>query len=63
MGDQSRGVHIPETDAAGIWRSVDTTSGSGKGKEKITLSGSASKVGSQSPPSDVEASSEEIIPL
>jgi hypothetical protein len=42
---------------------VDTSSGAGKGKGKMALSGSASKMGSQSPFSDAEASSEEIAPL
>jgi hypothetical protein len=63
MGDQSRGVHIPRTDAVGGRRSADTTSGFGKGKEKIASSGCASKVGSRSASSDAEVSSEEIAPL
>jgi hypothetical protein len=50
-------------DATGGWRSADTTSGSDKGKEKIASFGSAGKVGTQSPSSDVEPSSEEVTPL
>jgi hypothetical protein len=62
-GDQFHGVHILGTDAVGSQRSADTTSGSGKGKEKISSSESASKVGSRSPSSDAEVSSEEVTPL
>jgi hypothetical protein len=62
-GDQSRGMHILGTDAAGSRRSATTAMGSGKGKERIASSGSPSKVGSLSPSSDAEVSSEEIVPL
>jgi hypothetical protein len=62
-GDQSCGVNIPGTDAAGGRRSADTTSRSSKGREKITPFGSASRVGSRSPSSDDEALSKEIAPL
>jgi hypothetical protein len=63
MGDQSHGVHIPRMDATNSWRSADTTSGSGKGKEKIVSSESASKVGSWSSSSDAKTLSKEIVPL
>jgi hypothetical protein len=63
MGDQSRGVHIPGMDATDGWRTADTTSGSGKGKEKIAPFRSTSKAGPWSPSSDAEASSEVITPL
>jgi hypothetical protein len=62
-GDQSCGVHIPRTDITGCRRSAETTSSFDKGKEKIVPSRPASKVGSWSPPSDGDASSEEIAPL
>jgi hypothetical protein len=62
-GDQSRGMHIPGTDAAGSRRSADATSGPGKRKEKVVPSGSASKGKSWSPSRDVEVSSEEIVPM
>jgi hypothetical protein len=63
MSNQSCGVHIPRMDATGGRRCADTTSGSGKGKGKIALSGLASKVGSRSPSSDAKMSFEEIDPL
>jgi hypothetical protein len=62
-GDQSRGVHIPGMVVATDWRSANTAMSSGKGKEKIAPSGSASKVGSRSPSINVEALSKEINPL
>jgi hypothetical protein len=63
MGDQSRCVHIPGTDAIGGQRSADTTSSLGKGKEKVVSSRFTSKVRSWSPSSDTKTSSEEIAPL
>jgi hypothetical protein len=61
--DQSRGVHIPGTDATGGRRGADATSGSSKGKGKIAPSGLASNVGFRSPSNDIEMSFEEIAPL
>jgi hypothetical protein len=63
MGDQSCGVQIPGTDAVGDKRSANTTSGPDKGKGKIASSGSAAKAGSRSSSSNIEALSEEIVPL
>jgi hypothetical protein len=63
MGDQSRGVHIPGTDATGSWRSANATSGPDKGKEKVASSEAASKARSWSLSSDTKTSSEEIAPL
>jgi hypothetical protein len=62
MGDQSRGVHIPETGVAGSWRSADITLGPSKGKEKATPSRSTSKARSWSTPSDTEMSPEDTVP-
>jgi hypothetical protein len=62
-GNKSRGVHILGTDVASSRRSADAASGLDKRKEKVAPSESASKVRSQSPSSDVEVSSEEIVPL
>jgi hypothetical protein len=42
-GDQSRGVHILGTNTGNGRRSVDATSGSDKGKEKIVPSESATR--------------------
>jgi hypothetical protein len=52
--DASWDVQIPETDDAGSQRGA----GSGKGKEKVAMSGSASKEGSRSLPRDIGASPE-----
>jgi hypothetical protein len=57
-GDQSHGMHIPETDAAASRGSADTTTSLGKGKEKIAPSEPASKAYS-----NTETSSEDMAPL
>jgi hypothetical protein len=50
-------------DAVSSRRSADAASGPDKGKEKVALSGAASKARSLSLSSNTETSSEEIAPL
>jgi hypothetical protein len=58
--DQSRGIHIPRTDATGGQRVTDASSG--KGKEHVLVTGRTVRVGSQSPPRDVWGSSASTAP-